>query len=138
MEPAFELCDHTADLGVRVRADTREELVAPAIDGLYAAIGGLEPAPATEGRTLDFTGDDAAVLLRDLLAELLYLFEHERLIVVGTTVDTFDNAHLRVHVQLGQVPADAAFDREVKAVTYHELSVQPTAGGYEAVYIVDI
>lgn len=138
VEPSFELFEHTADLGVRVRAASRAELVAPAIDGLYAAIGGVEPDAATQGRTLDFTGDDPALLLRDLLAEVLYLFENQHLLVVGTTVDVFDGCHLRVHVQLAPVPADASFDREVKAVTYHALSIAPVADGYEAVFIVDI
>lgn len=136
--PSFELFEHTADLGVRVRAASRAELVAPAIDGLYAAIGGVEPGAATEGRTLDFTGDDPALLLRDLLAEVLYLFENQHLLVVGTAVDVFDDCHLRVHVQLAPVPVDARFDREVKAVTYHELSIQEDAQGCQATFIVDI
>jgi SHS2 domain-containing protein len=138
MEAGYELFDHTADLGVRVRAPLQEWLIAPAIEGLYAAIGGLAAAPPRQVRTLEFAGDDAAVLLRDLLAEVLYLFERERLMVVGTAVEIFSNARLRVEVDLAEVPADARFDREVKAVTYHDLRLEQIADGFEAEYIVDI
>jgi SHS2 domain-containing protein len=95
-------------------------------------------ADAVATRTLEFTGDDPAVLLRDLLAELLYVFESEGLCVIATDVVAFDDDQLKVVVQLAPVEAEGAAGREVKAVTYHELAVRRVEGGFEAVYIVDI
>lgn len=138
MKAHFELFDHTADLGVRVRAGTLEDLVAPAVAGLYAAIGRLERAAIGQVRTFAFRGNDPAVLLRDLLAELLYLFESERLMAVDPTVEAFDAHELRVRAGLAAVGDGSTCDREVKAVTYHELALRPIAGGFEATYIVDI
>ena len=47
------------------------ELVRPAGAGLYAAIGELAPGEAANSVLWEWTGDDAAVSLRDYLAELL-------------------------------------------------------------------
>jgi len=138
MDASFELFDHTADLGVRVRAAKMAELVAPAVGGLYAAIGVCTHAEAVCKGTLEFKGDDPAVLLRDLLAELLYIFERDALCAVHSEVLRFDEARLIVSVQLAPMEAGAVFDREVKAVTYHGLALRKIDGGYEAEYIVDI
>jgi SHS2 domain-containing protein len=43
MEATYELFEHTADLGVRVRAANLPDLLAPATAGLYACIGTLVP-----------------------------------------------------------------------------------------------
>jgi SHS2 domain-containing protein len=142
----FELFDHTADMGIRVRAPTLAELIAPATEGLYAVIGevvGADDATRSAGadaaRTFELVGDDPALLLRDYLAEVLYVFdvEHRRLIEVQAREFTAQ----RLVVTAECRPIDetrSVLAREVKAVTYHELAIRPVAGGYEATLIVDI
>ena len=138
MQPSFELFDHTADLGVRAQAPTLAELVTHAIAGLYATIGELAGGDVVATRTLTVRGDDQAVMLRDLLAELLYVFESEGLIACDPIVESFTGGELRVQAGLAPLADGSTCDREVKAVTYHELSLLSIPGGYEAVYIVDI
>lgn len=142
MEAAYELFDHTADLGVRVTAPTLPELVPPAVAGLYATLGWIvpqpDPAPADDF-AFDATGDDPAVLLRDLLAELLHHFDTRRAVLTHVAVGEFSGARLAVTGRFRPLdPEQSAPAREVKAVTYHELAVRPVAGGYEATFIVDI
>lgn len=137
----YELFDHTADLGVRVWAPSLPELIAPATAGFYATIGEVLAVRSAAGEpwACTFHTADAAYLLHDYLTELLVELEAQRRCVVDIVCDTFTNHTLRVRGRA--VPYNAArsqFEREVKAVTYHELSVQPTAAGYEARYIVDI
>ena len=141
MTNAFELFDHTADLGVRARAESLPELVRQSIEGLYAAIGTLviDAATPPTSRRIEIRGDDPALLLRDLLDELLYAFEHDRLRTRSVEVLEFSSSRLMVQADFGPLDAQcSALEREVKAVTYHELAVRPIAGGYEAVFIVDI
>jgi len=139
MTPSFELFDHTADMGIWVRAGTPAELLEPAARGLYAAIGELVPGEAAGSSKFDLTGGDRAVLLRDFLTELLILFERDHLMVTQVEQVTFDDGQLRATVRLHQFDADRSdFAREVKAVTYHELEVCEVDGGYEARVIVDI
>jgi SHS2 domain-containing protein len=137
----YELVDHTADLGVRVFAPTRAALIAPSTAGFYATIGDVHPGvhDATAPRTFEFSGDDDAVLLRDYLAELLVLFETQRRMLVEAHAAEFTASVLRVSGREQTIDwAQSALDREVKAVTYHELMVRQTAQGFEAFFLVDI
>ena len=139
MEPSFELFDHTADIGFRVRAAAREGLLEPAARALYTVIGDLAPAAATAPLAIELTGWEAPYLLRDFLAELLVLFERDGRIAVS-----FDAPELRddrLAVRLATAPLDterSVLLREVKAITYHELDIHSIPGGYEAVVIMDI
>lgn len=142
MESSYELLDHTADLGVRVTAPTLTGLVPPAVAGFYATLGRIVPQPdlaPSDDFTFEAAGDDPAVLLRDLLAELLHRFDTRRQVLTDALVSEFSATRLAVTGRLR--PLDAARSapaREVKAVTYHELGVRPVPGGYEATFIVDI
>ena len=137
--PRYELFDHTADLGVHVWAPSISELVRPATDGFYATIGDVVAAGDLQMREFDLAGDDSALLLRDYLAELLHLFEHEQRRFVLATVREFSAVRLAVVGSAAAVDASrSVLEREVKAVTYHELAIRAIASGYEATFIVDI
>lgn len=141
----FELFDHTADLGVRAHAASRSGLVDPATAGLYACVGQL--VPGGDAQPVEFVLEPAApsdpgacaALLRDFLAEVLHVLETRRRMLVNLRVVEF--SPLRLHVRAQSVALDAArsdAQREVKAVTYHALSIVDTRDGCEATFIVDI
>jgi SHS2 domain-containing protein len=137
---SFELFDHTADMGIRVRAKTREGLLWPAAAGLYAAFGELV-AGATTPTSFTFheQGGDEAVLLRDFLTELLILFEREHKILASIESASFGDGELTVSGQAAEVDVErSVYCREVKAVTYHDLSIREVDGEFEARLIVDI
>jgi SHS2 domain-containing protein len=138
----FELFDHTADIGVRVFAPTMQELVEPAGRGLYAVIGELKPDPAKPAGApapLEFAGDDPALLLRDYLAELLRRFDTYQQMATAVEVTNFTRTSLAGAVRFAGIDLDHSdFEREVKAVTYHELNLRSTPSGVEATFIVDI
>jgi SHS2 domain-containing protein len=139
VQPTFELFDHTADMGIRVTAPTLADLVRPAADGLYAVIGDLVPGAAPRPAAWEFQGDDPATLLRDYLGELLLLFEKERRMVANPAQVDFTDQHLAIQAQTVLIDdARSAYEREVKAVTYHELAVARIPGGWQATVIVDI
>ncbi len=139
MDPSYELFDHTADMGIRVRAATLPEMIQPATAGLYAVVGDLvgrgEPRPVR----LDLVADDPAVLLRDFLAELLVLFDRDHRFAVEVDVTTFTHDHLTVTVSADALDNErSVLHHEVKAVTYHDLELRKIPGGYEVALIVDI
>lgn len=138
-QSGYELFDHTADIGIRIFAPTMEGLIAPAADGLYSVIGELAAHPTDKRVTLRFEGDDEAALLRDFLAELLLRFEASHEMIREPRVLRFDGVCLEIEAALAKVDDDASqYDREVKAVTYHELAIRPAPTGFEATVIVDI
>ncbi len=139
VQSGYELFDHTADMGIRVRATTPVELLLPAAEGLYAAIGELVPMADASAHQFDLKADDWATLLRDFLNELLILFERDRRMLVGIDSAEFSESCLTVAARLSPVDGErSVYLREVKAITYHELSIRPIDGGYEATLIVDI
>ncbi len=140
MDSSFELFDHTADMGIRVRADTREGLLSPATAGLYAAFGELTPAQvASTPFWFEGQGRDNAVLLRDFLTELLILFERDHKLLVRIESASFSDGKLTVSGKAADVDLErSVYCREVKAITYHDLGIRKVDGGYEATLIVDI
>jgi len=139
VDPSYELFDHTADIGIRVFAATLTELLLPATDGLYAAVGELVPAGTTENVSVDLTGDDEAVLLRDYLTEVLMWMECGGRMVVALNVEQFSAQRLAVTAETQPIDQErSSLDREVKAITYHGLAIELVPNGYRASIIVDI
>ena len=135
----YETFEHTADLGLRVRASELEQLFAEAARGLLNVLvaNPAEVRPVQE-RGVVVEGSAADYLLFDWLTELLYLFDTEQLLLSEFDV-TLDSAGLKA-VCRGE-PIDRArhdMDHEVKAITYHGLTVQQTDQGWLAEVIVDI
>lgn len=139
VRPSFEIFDHTADAGIRVRAATLPGLIEPAARGLYAVIGEFVESTDEEAHRFAREGMDPAELLRDFLAELLLIFESRHRAASVLDVAAFDKHALDVSYRTRHVDADRSiYFREVKAVTYHDLAIRPIPGGFEATLIVDI
>jgi SHS2 domain-containing protein len=165
----YELFDHTADLGLRVRAATLEELLVEAARGLLAMhVANPEAVRPAQSRTIELTADDPAYLMFDWLSELLYAFESDKLLLCEFDVQLTSRAV--PPKREGEAPAEPdqtrksgtpqralptaltatcrgepmdetrhTMDHEVKAITYHGLSVSQTAdGSWQAEVIVDI
>lgn len=139
MTPRYELFDHTADIGVRAWAPSLPQLVQPSTDGFYAVIGELATTGEPVAWRFELTGDDPALLLRDYLAEVLHLFDNQQRRLTDIRVRDFTPERLVVAGQARPIDGPrSAFEREAKAVTYHELAIRPIADGFEATYIVDV
>lgn len=135
----FETFDHTADIGLRVSATTREDLFVDAARGLTSLlienVGDVRPV-LTE--MIQLVGSEIDYLLFDWLNELLFRFETRQLLCSEFDV-RFNEQGLEATVR------GETWDRsrhrlahEVKAITYHGLSVQQTASGWQTELILDI
>ena len=79
---AYELFEHTADLGLRIRAAGLPELYAEAGRALFAAIVvNLSAVRPLQTVALQVAGSDPELLLFDWLTELLYVFESRKLLL---------------------------------------------------------
>jgi len=136
----YELFEHTADLGLRVRAPDLDALFREAAEGFFAMLVEGDAPSAGEERTFRFELDAPRRddLLFDWLNELLYTFD-----TTGCVLGGFE-----VRVQGPRLEATArgapleegkrGLLREVKAITYHGLKVEPEGDGWLAEVIVDI
>ena len=133
--PPYEILEHTADVGLKVYGETLPELFANAGRGLVMLALESPEASPKECRTLSASGGDREELLVHWLSEILYAMDAE--------------GWLFCDFRIGKLEADAIEaegwgerrERQrvaVKAVTYHLVSVQETAEGWQAVVYFDI
>jgi SHS2 domain-containing protein len=135
----YEIFDHTADLGLRVRAPDLETLFVEAARALFSVIvASLDDVRPVRERSFAVAGTERDYLLFDWLSELLYIFETERLVLAEFSVHL--NAEGLSAVARGEPldPSRQVFAHEVKAITYHGLKVEQTASGWQAEVIIDI
>jgi SHS2 domain-containing protein len=134
-----EFFEHTADLGLRVTALDLNQLFAEAATGLVGMIvENLNAVQLTRTVEIRIVGTDREYLLFDWLNEVLSKFECDHLVLADFDVNVSGAGLIatcrgepldRERHQLGH---------EVKAITYHALTVEPTAEGWLAEVIVDI
>jgi SHS2 domain-containing protein len=135
----YETFEHTADLGLRIRAMDLDTLFVEAALALFSVI--VEDLTSVQPRQelkVQISGDDREYLLFDWLRELLYHFDSEHLLL----------SRFEVRVSEGGLTGTAwgepldrqrhTLDHEVKGITYHGLRVEQTDGGWLAEVIVDI
>ena len=135
----FETFEHTADLGLRIRADDLNTLFAEAARALFSVIV-ENPQDIRPLEEIPFTikGSDAEELLHDWLTELLFTFHVGRRLLANFDV-RITPAELTA-VALGEKfdPNRHEINLEIKAVTWHNLKVVQTPSGWMAEVIVDI
>jgi SHS2 domain-containing protein len=133
----FELLEHTADVGIRARGATLEEVFEQATLGLAEVLGAWRPDGGEEV-AVEVTAGDPGALLVDWLSEVLW--EHEtrgHAPIAGVRVERVagERAAGAVAFSSTDPPAEGTF---VKAVTYHRLRVGRDAGGWVADVFLDV
>jgi SHS2 domain-containing protein len=136
----YEELDHTADVGIIVRGDTAEQTLCRLVLGLADLLAG--GASVREERELGVgaqPGDRAAMAV-DVLREVLFRFDSERVIPASCETRGFDPEHgAEVVIGVGAYDPDQhAEGIELKAVTLHEARFEPEAQGWIAQVVFDI
>ena len=135
----FEFFEHTADLGIRVRAESRLALFTEAARALTALLlenpGDALPA---ETRALHVGADDELDLFHDWLDELLFHFNARHFIFVQFELTLEDNIISGMGWGEPLDPARHRANLDVKAITYHRLQIEERHGEWLAQFIVDI
>jgi SHS2 domain-containing protein len=135
----YETFDHTADLGLRIRAADLDTLFAEAAWALFSVlVEDLNTVTPVQRLDITLAGDDREYLLFDWLKELLYHFDAEHLLFSRFEVRVSETG---LQGSVWGEPLDRGrheLAHEVKAITYHGLRVEPTPDGWLAEVIVDI
>lgn len=147
---SFESFDHTADVGLRVRGKDLKELFVHAAEGLFDLIAEQKKGSVGRHRGLPLPIKVIAPSLEELLVawlrELIYLSSTRRMVFFDFKIKRMDeDGHIcpPIWVQaeiFGEKidPKKHILKKEVKAVTYHELSLKKTHGGWVAEVILDV
>lgn len=133
-EAGFSEREHTADWELEVWAPDFPSLLEQAALGFVAITSTTLKEEARQSRTLILSAGDRESLLVKFLQELLILSEQERL-----GFDQFQfiqkGDSLKVHMKGAPIQTQ---DKEIKAVTYHNLSVRETAEGLQVNIVFDV
>lgn len=130
--------EHTGDLAIEVVGDTGAELFAEALIALSRLM--VDPAMirATSERVIPVGDGDDAEALRDLLAAALNIFIVEGFIWHGAELREDDSGPMVARLEGEKFePARHQLIEEIKAVTYHRLSVERTGDGWRAMVVFD-
>ena len=139
MERAFEIIDHTADVGIIAYGADVEELFSNAALALFSLITELESIEEKMHLDLKVNSDDRDSLLVEWLNELIYLFDVEHILFNRFNIESLTHNQLKA-ICYGETfdPMKHKIKVGVKAATYHMLKLDKNGGGYKAQIIFDI
>ena len=139
---AYRFLDHTADLGIEVTAVDLPELYVEALRGLTDSLVDLERVSASVSRDVGLESPDLETLFVDWLNEVIVWYETEGLVLSDAKIrlDEGDSGWRLIGSVRGE-----SYDAErhglktlIKAVTYHQLSIEHRREGWRARFILDL
>lgn len=126
----YEILDHTADTGIEARARSLPDLIRELAEGMFALMATVDPCPSVEEISIEVSAPTDEDLVVEVLSELLYESEVEDLVLCG--FETRMTSSHRIEVTAGGV-ATSEVDLSgppIKAVTYHDVTVEETGGNW--------
>ena len=133
----------TADVAFEAWGATPEDTFLAAVDAtLNTMVEDIGTVAPLERRVFSLAADSLDLLLFDLLQELVYRKDAERLLLRVRDLRIEENGSgYRLHADaIGETidPARHPLLADVKAVTLHRLSVEKTPTGWRAVVVLDV
>jgi len=136
---AYEVFEHTADVGLHAFGRTLPELFVHAAQGMESLLVPAEQVRAVTSRQITVDGHDTISLLISWLNELVFLFDTEYLLFRNFVIETINETQLT-----GRAYGEP-YDRQrhhlssaIKAVTWHEAAITRLDEGYQARIIFDL
>jgi SHS2 domain-containing protein len=138
-EPLFREIEHTADIGIEIEADTATELFRRAGLALFSLMVSPEGVEPREEREESVQAEGWEDLLHDWLSCLLRNFLQDGFIAARITIDELDSTHIRARLAGEKLDYERHnFETEIKAVTYHQLSLTCENSRWQARVIFDV
>jgi SHS2 domain-containing protein len=137
MQPEFGFREHahTADWELEVWAPDLPALLEQAARGMYALSGLHLQIGSPQVSSIAIHAADAESLLVRFLTELLWIEQEQHLGFDNFSIQVEDNYDLRAEMHGSAI---LSLDKEIKAVTYHNLAVQTTSQGLRVNIVFDV
>ncbi len=130
----FREVEHTADWELEVWAEDLAGLLEEAARGMYELMGVGVSEDDRCHRRLELAAADHEGLLVSFLGELLHLLDSEGIAFDGFLVSAHGD-RLDARLEGGTVTERG---KEIKAVTFHRLTVRDTGYGFETRVVFDV
>jgi len=135
----FRTLEHTADIGFEAFGPTREEVFANAARALMDLIVDLDTIKLGGEVALQIYGPDPESVLVNWLSELLYLHDAEGWLFRDFEIQSLQDDSLSALARGEKFqPSRHQAKMLVKAITYHQLSLEKIPRGWRAQVYVDI
>lgn len=135
----FEILEHTADKGIAATGPTLEEAFENAAYGMFCLMADLPRYSPTDTTKINVSGSDRETLFANWLRELLFSFEVDRVLPVDFHITSLEEWELEATLAVRPIGPDIVWlGSPVKAITYHELSVEQVDGAWRVQAIVDV
>jgi SHS2 domain-containing protein len=137
LSAGFEEVSHTADLEIRVWGRDLNSLFKTAAEGMFALCGieTTEQGIASVKQTIKLEAMDYEGLLILFLEELLYRLTEDYMYFEVRKLTINDEFTLKAQLVGQQI---SSYERDIKAVTYHNLNIRKTEQGYSVHIVFDI
>lgn len=136
-KPAYEFLPHTADIKIRAYGITLEELFSHALQAMFVACEPQKSSPLTMvTHDLKLESTQISYLLIDFLAECLYLSDAHNEAYDHVEFTELSPTSLIAHLSGYKISGYAI--TEIKAVTYHDVSVEQIGEVWQATFVLDI
>lgn len=136
MQASHQLLESTLELGFRIRAPSFAELLAEAGRTLSEVMRGEGPVSRDpHWRDLEVHSVNREALLVDWLNELIFIAETEKWIPDEIQIASVSHSTLRARAR-GLLVDDA--QAQIKAATFHGLTIKDLADGLEVEIVLDV
>ena len=139
---SYSIFDHTADIGIEMTAPSLPalyETAAFALFDLMAEPVAGDPAAPDLQHEVRVTAADPEELLVRWLAELLYLYDAKGVVLSRFEVVELSPESLRARVEGSYLTSRRhRIKTEIKAVTYHQVSVVRSGASWKGRVILDV
>jgi len=133
----FEELEHTADLEIQVWGEDLDSLFRQSAAGMIQLSGveGLVEGISSVQQNISLEAMDYEGLLILFLEELLYRLTEDYMVYEIQELSVSSEYTLKARLTGAQIKS---YQRDIKAVTYHNLNIRTTADGYEVNIVFDI
>lgn len=131
----YEEIQHTADLAIKVWSVTSEGLFAIALEGMYQLMGVSSNLPVGKKKIkIELFKHDLESLLVAFLSECLFYYEINHWQLKPEELSIV-NYYLIANMRIQPI---ISLNREIKAVTFHNLEIIQKADGLSTILIFDV
>lgn len=132
----FEEIEHTADKALHIHGRNLEQLLLSAARGMNnLMITDVSKLSTRIKKSVEIKAIDAESMVVEWLSELAYWAETEMLIFNKFDFHTIAATHVQATLWGGHVQK---LEKQIKAVTYHNLKIVETNTGLEATVVFDV
>ncbi len=138
IDRGWRLLEHTADIRLEVLGETVEQLFINAARGFTDLVAEATELAPSEEVDVSLEAETVDDLLVDWLRELLYLNQAENFVFIDAQDVELTGASFKARILGRKLGSNELPPFDIKAVTYHDMSVERTTQGYMTRIVFDI